>query len=215
MTGLLRKELYGLNSLYAKQLPLVALLYSALSLFTDQDFFIYFGVWVMMFYSLSTLSLDESSGWGRYARTLPVTTAQIVGAKFLVTLIYTGIALVYGMAMGLVRRMIGGEADLAVLAAALLAIGAVSLMMSSLMYPFAFRYGLEKARNGMLVVWMALFAGFYLFGSRLNEAAPLIELLDTIAVYPVLWLAGTLAMTATVMALCFAASCRIYGKKEF
>lgn len=215
MIGLLRKELYGLNSLYQKQLPLVAVLYGVLAVAMNQDFFLYFGVWVMMFYSISNLSLDESCGWGRYAKTLPVTSAQIVGAKFLVTLIYTGIALVYGLALGLIRRMVSGESDLGVLTAGLLAVVMVSLIMSSLMYPFAFRYGLERARNGLLVVWMVVFVGLYLFGSRLNEAVPLIELLDTIEVYPVLWLAGSLAVTGLIMALCFAASCRIYEKKEF
>ena len=137
------------------------------------------------------------------------------GAKFLVTLIYTGIALVYGLALGLIRRMVSGESDLGVLTAGLLAVVMVSLIMSSLMYPFAFRYGLERARNGLLVVWMVVFVGLYLFGSRLNEAVPLIELLDTIEVYPLLWLAGSLAVTGLIMALCFAASCRIYEKKEF
>ena len=79
MRGLLRKELSGLWSLYRKTLPMIAVLYAVLNLVTRNDFFLYFGVWMMLFYSLSGMSLDESCGWGRYARTLPVNDWQVVG----------------------------------------------------------------------------------------------------------------------------------------
>ena len=72
MKGLLRKELSGLWSLYRKTLPMISVLYAVLYVTTKQDFFLYFGVWMMLFYSLSSMSLDESCGCGRYARTLPV-----------------------------------------------------------------------------------------------------------------------------------------------
>ena len=88
MKGLLYKEVASLLGLYKKNLTLVAVIYGALSVMTRNNFFLFFGIWMMGFYSLSNFSLDESSGWGRYARTLPVSDRQIVGAKFLTALVF-------------------------------------------------------------------------------------------------------------------------------
>ncbi len=215
MRGLLRKELSGLWSLYRKTLPMIAVLYAVLNLVTRNDFFLYFGVWMMLFYSLSGMSLDESCGWGRYARTLPVNDWQVVGAKFLVSLIYSGGAVLYGVALGVAQRLISGETGYTDLIGGLLAVLVVSMVMVFLMYPMAFRFGLEKARNGFLVVWVAIFGGFMLFGSRLAEWAPLEDVVQSMVFHPFLWAGGALLAAVAVMALCYVTSVRIYQKKEF
>lgn len=215
MRGLLRKELSGLWSLYRKTLPMLAILYAVLNLATKNDFFLYFGVWMMLFYSLSGMSLDESCGWGRYARTLPVNDWQVVGAKFLVSLIYSGGAALYGAALGVIQRLFTGETGYADLIGGLLAVLVVSMIMVFAMYPVAFRFGLEKARNGFLVVWVALFGGFMLFGSRLAEVLPLEAVVESMAARPLLWAGGALLTAVAVMVLCYIASVLIYQKKEF
>ena len=215
MRGLLRKELSGLWSLYRKTLPMIAVLYAVLNLVTKNDFFLYFGVWMMLFYSLSGMSLDESCGWGRYARTLPVSDWQVVGAKFLVSLVYSGGAVLYCAALGVAQRIITGEKGYADLIGGLLAVLVVSMVMVFLMYPMAFRFGLEKARNGFLVVWVAIFGGGMLFGSKLEQVLPLEAVLRNMAARPLLWAGGALVTALVVMALCYVSSVRIYSKKEF
>ena len=215
MRGLLRKELYGLWSFYRKTLPMIALLYAVLVLTTGNDFFLYFGVWVMMFYSVSTLSLDDSSGWNRYVKTLPVSTVQVVGAKFLASLIYVGFGLVYGTVIGVARRIIAGEGDYAGLVVGLVIVTIIASVMTFAMYPFSFRFGLEKARNGLLVVWVAVFGGIFLFAKQLEAALPLDAVLASMEASPMAWAGGFILGSLAIMVLCFFASCRIYRKKEF
>lgn len=215
MKGLLRKELYGLWSLYRKTLPMIAILYAVLELTTGNDFFLYFGVWVMMFYSVSTLSLDDSSGWNRYVKTLPVSSVQVVGAKFLASILYVGLGLVYGIVLGGARRIISGEGDYAGLVVGLVVVAFLTSVMMFAMYPFSFRFGLEKARNGLLVVWVALFGGIFLFGKQLEAVLPLETVLGSMETHPMLWVGGFIGSALAIMALCFLASCRIYQKKEF
>src|SRR5699024_12207349 len=74
---------YVCSSDLKKNLVLVAVIYGALSVVTRNNFFLFFGIWMMGFYSLSSFSLDAASCWGRYARSLPISDRQIVGAKFL------------------------------------------------------------------------------------------------------------------------------------
>lgn len=215
MKGLLRKELYGLWSLYRKTLPMIAILYAVLELTTGNDFFLYFGVWVMMFYSVSTLSLDDSSGWNRYVKTLPVSSVQVVGAKFLASILYVGLGLVYGIVLGGVRRIISGEGDYAGLVVGLVVVAFLTSVMMFAMYPFSFRFGLEKARNGLLVVWVALFGGFFLFGKQLEAVLPLETVLGSMETHPMLWVGGFIGGALAIMVLCFLASCHIYQNKEF
>lgn len=215
MRGLIRKELSVLWSLYHKTLPMIAILYGVLVIATGNDFFLYFGVWVMMFYSVSTLSLDDVCGWGRYARTLPVSDVQVVTAKFLASLVYMGFGLVYGIALGVARRVIEGGEDYADLIVGLMVVALVAAVMMFAMYPFSFRYGVEKARNGLLVVWVAVFGGFMLFGDQLGKVLPLEAVAAHMEAHPTMWVFGFLIACLAIMALCFAASCHIYRKKEF
>lgn len=88
MKGLFLKDLYGLMGLYKKNLILIALAYGVMGIAGNMPFFFYMSVWLMGSYILSAITLDQQCGWDRYARTLPVSAGQIVGAKFLVGLAF-------------------------------------------------------------------------------------------------------------------------------
>ena len=95
MKGLFLKDLYGLMGLYKKNLILIALVYGLMGIAGNLPFFFYISVWMMGSYILSAITLDQQCGWDRYARTLPVSAGQIVGAKFLVGLAFVAAAGVY------------------------------------------------------------------------------------------------------------------------
>ena len=59
MKGLLYKEVVSLLGMYKKNLALVAVIYGALSVMTRNNFFLFFGIWMMGFYSLSNFSLTR------------------------------------------------------------------------------------------------------------------------------------------------------------
>ena len=128
---------------------------------------------------------------------------------------WVNVAVLYGAALGVIQRLITGEQGYADLVGGLLAVLVVSMVMVFLMYPMAFRFGLEKARNGFLVVWVALFGGFMLFGSRLEEWAPLEDVIQSMVLHPFPWAGGALLTAIAVMALCYVSSVQIYSKKEF
>lgn len=195
---------------------MVTILYVILVFATQNEFFIYFGIWLMLFYSISNLSLDESCGWGRYARTLPVSDVQIIGAKFLVSGCYVAAGLLYGLIIGGIAHLIFEEMGsfLALVIASLVVTLVASLIVFA-MYPFALKFGLEKTRNATFVVWMVVFGGFLLFGEKLNQVLPLDQVGSSILTYPIVWAAGVSAAGILLIVLCFVLSVRIYRKKEF
>lgn len=217
MRGLMAKEMTGLLGLYKKNLLLVGLVYGGLSIMTENSFFLYFGVWMMGFYSLSGYSLDEQSGWGRYARTLPISDFQVVAAKFVAAAAFMGIGTAYALVVGLILRVMDSEfawLDFLIPLGLVVAIAAVCVSLMQLM---AIRFGPDKARNYFLVVFFLLFAVFYLLGSRLGgfpvEEANRFFLWA--AANPLVVAALILLVVAAVLGICLAVSVSLYRKKEF
>ena len=220
MKGLLYKEVASLMGLYKKNLVLVAVIYGALSVVTRNNFFLFFGIWMMGFYSLSSFSLDDASGWGRYARTLPISDKQIVGAKFLAALIFMALALVYALVIGAVCwAMDSSSFAWADFLAGVLLVTAVALLSVGLMFYFAVKFGPEKSRNYFMVAALAVFAVFFLAGQVGLLEAPsegdLAAVLTWMESHMVLVPLAAIALAGLVFFLCYLASCAVYRRKEF
>ena len=220
MKGLLYKEVVSLLGLYRKNLVLVAVIYGALSVMTKNNFFLFFGIWMMGFYSLSSFSLDDTSGWGRYARTLPISDKQIIGAKFLLALVFMTIALVYALAIGAVCWMVDPASfDWADVFGGILLVTAVALLSVGLMFFLAVKFGPDKSRNYFMVLALAVFAIFFLAGQMGLLEAPtegeLAAALAWVGGHMALVVLGALALAVLVFFLCYLASCAVYRRKEF
>ena len=220
MKGLLYKEVVSLLGLYKKNLTLVAVIYGALSVMTRNNFFLFFGIWMMGFYSLSNFSLDESSGWGRYARTLPVSDRQIVGDEFLTALVFMAMALVYAVAVGAVCYLIDSTGfDWMEFFGGILLVTAVAMLSVGLMFYFAVKFSPEKARNYFMIFALAIFAVFFLAGQMGLLEEPTGEDLAAVASWMdshlALVLLGALALAGAVFFLCYLAACAVYRRKEF
>ena len=224
MKGLFLKDIYALMSLYKKNLPTVFVVYFILAFAMELPFFFYMVIWLMGFYSLSAIGLDQSCGWDRYARTLPVSDKQIVGGKFLVGLAFMGVGTLYSLAGGTLAILVrGGEAWEGFFEVNLVMI-AFSLISVGTMIPAAYKWGLEKARNSFFLVYAAVFAGGiflltgdghflkkYLPGGAEAVLAALNGLFENIA----LLAAVSLAVSGAVYALGWKLAENIYAKKEF
>lgn len=219
MKGLIYKDFVTLMGIYKKNLLLVAALYGAMAIAMQNDFFLYFGIWMMGFYGLTAFSLDTQCGWDRYARTLPVRDWQIVAAKFVTGLLFIGMAVVYGLVLGVISRLVNQINDWEALLATIGVITAVVVAAVSVMYFLAVKFSPDKARNYLMVVFIGGFALFYLLHrAGILEDFP-VERFQAFGV----WLDGHLALTvllalaisALVLLVMLAAACAVYRRKEF
>ena len=110
MKGLLYKEWATLTSSYKQTVFFIAFLYGGISILTGQTGMAYALLVVFSILITSTISFDENSHWDIYARTLPVTPAQLVGSKYLFGLC--------GLALGTVCTVL-----IVLLISAMLAVG--------------------------------------------------------------------------------------------
>lgn len=214
MIGLLRRDLYSLRAMYGRNLVLVFVLYAVLSLAADITFLAYFVVWLMSFYTLSTVSLDENAGWDRYVGTLPVTTAQIVGARVLTAALMTALGAAFGLTLGVAACRLHGR-DAGEVLLILPMVTGLALASIGLMLPAAYKWGVEKARNTFLMLFVVVCGGAALLRRSAGFARFLSRLEALLDAHARLLPLAALALGAAALLAGFAISCGIYRKKEF
>ncbi len=217
MIGFLKKDLYMLSRMYRKNLLLVFAIYTVMVLVMHTTFLLYMLIWLMGFYGLSALTLDDSSGWDRYARTLPATAGQIITARFLVELMMIAAGVVLALVVGTLEAL-SQKRELGELFFAVPIITSLALLSMGLILPAAYRWGVDKARNTFLVLFIALFFLPQLlrkYGIPI-ESDMLRRLVRWLEESP-RWLPPLvcLAIGALIFLLGGCLSTRIYRKKEF
>lgn len=214
MKGLLLKDIYILKHIYAKNLALVLVLYTALGLALDMTFFLNILGWMFGFYVVGLLSVDKTSNWDFYAATLPLTKSLLVGEKFVLLLLCTLAGLDYSALMAPFLQWRTGTPVSENLFTALI-VNLFVLLYFGLMMPFVYKFGVEKARTGMLLA-IAAFGGVIMFlGStgRLSDETPLAALAwANENPFPAVCLLAAAAVAVYVV--CWLVSVAIYNKKE-
>lgn len=222
MTGLLRKDQTLLWSSYGKNFILVSALYIIMSCISDSMVFVLYAlVFLGGMYAVSTLSMDEQSQWDTYVRTLPVTPAQIVGSKYLLTLGWCALCFALSAGIALAKAAVLGTlaqtwtANLAGSLSSLL----VVLLYCALTLPLAYKLGATKARSATMVLLTLLMAGFILAGVALNSGnGTLPSMAENLAAINSVQVAGVLALLClgalALFAASWAVSVAIYRRRE-
>lgn len=168
MKALLLKEFY-VASRTCRAFFFVIVVFFGLSFFgrSSQFFFLYPLMMVGMI-PVTLLSYDERDGWDKYSLTLPCTRAQLVSAKYLIGLIFSGVVFLLVELLLAIGLFTGGTFDFLSMSSALLLL---TLLGPSILMPFSFKFGSEKGRIAYYFVLALLFAviaflvgmGFYVY----------------------------------------------------
>ena len=94
MTGMLLKDWYCLWDMLKRTVLLLGVLYPFLAIATDMPYLALMMPFLLAYYSLCSIAMDDKCQWFRYARTLPVPVQAQVGAKYLIAVTSSGIGLV-------------------------------------------------------------------------------------------------------------------------
>ena len=160
MKGLLYKEWATLISSYKQSVFFIAFLYGGISILTGQTGMAYALEVVFAIMITSTIAFDENAHWDVYARTLPVTPAQLVGSKYLLGL--GGLALGAACTVLIVALnnvlppLLVWHAVYKVpaleCAASLLACGGMALLLVALLLPLSYQFNSVKARSWLFLI---------------------------------------------------------------
>ena len=214
MSGLVIKDLLVLRR-SAKTYVVVLAIYGAMTLsgmWTPNFFAAIMAVMVMML-PINAFSWDNYTKWDDFCLALPVSRKQVVGARYWVVTAALGAAFVLSLLMGVALWAVGQLDDplgyLVSVAGAVLG-GSV---MNGVTLPIIYKVGPEKGRVAMFGTFGVIFAAVFLLGKGgvFHGIAQLPEPSRAqLGVGVGMMLAGSLI----ALAVSFAVSCRIYGRKK-
>ena len=220
MLGLLYKDQMTIWSSYRKNFLLIIFLYTAMAFTMDTPFMLFALLFIGGVYTTSTLVFDEQSHWDTYVRTLPVSPRQIVGAKYLLALIWMAGSFVLAEVLLTLCDLYKGQVTenlLYNLTGCLVTLGFV-MAYYALSYILSYKIGAVRARSGVILA-IALIIAIALVGSHALENV-LSSLFYTLPVLDettllVLIAGGSLAMGLVLFMISWCISTAIYAKKEY
>lgn len=214
MKGLVQHDLLQIGSGVKGTFLLVYLVFMAmLSLFGNiGTTFASMMVFISTMFGIAAFSYDEAYHWDCYAAALPVTNRQIVLARYCTQFVMIFVGIAAGMLLGLLSYF-GGHADMTLveLLSMMAGVTLAVLLFTAIMVPLLYRFGAERGRIVMLILFFAMFAAFMAVFS-----------LDEQSVYQLLnrmpWKTVAVSMVAVVLVALVASvecSVRIREKKDF
>lgn len=220
MIGLLCKDQLTIWSGYRKNFILLVLLYSAMAFTMDTPFMLFALLFVGGMYTTSTLVFDEQSHWDAYVRTLPVSSGQIVGAKYLLALVWMGglfvlvefLLTLCDLFKGRLRENLAYN-----LSGCLITLGLV-MAYYALSYLLSYKIGAVRARSGVILA-IALIVAIALVSSKALEgvsasSSSLLPMMDETTVLFLLT-GGSLGIGLVLFGISWKISTLIYTKKEY
>lgn len=217
MKALLYKDFCVLKKVLRLYL-LFFVLYGLMAVFNEDSGFLS-GVLLVMagMLPLTALASDEQGNFGRFGQVLPVSLRAMVGEKYLLGLISMAAGGGVSLLLLMIIELLHGDGFTGeMLDAQLLTVGVLVLacgVLLAVMLPLGFWLGVEKARLAVVggAVVLILLVGFVVEqGSRYFQLES-----GFVQQHFALVALCAVAAVAALLAISFAAACRLYGKREF
>ena len=200
MRALLIKDILNIKA-QGKAILLVLAIWFIISVFNGSgSFFAALSVVYAILLPLTSVTADDKCGFERYAMTMPVTRTVMALSKYVFALACALIMAVIGFAACVIIDSSSVNEALATCASCF----CVAVALVSLLLPLVYKFGPEKARLVMMVVFIA---GFLI----------LVFAFDKLGIEPDLELLmiALPALALVLLAVSAVISVRIYRKKEF
>ncbi len=210
MLGFIKKDLAMIKSNF-KSLIFLVIIYLLLGLYGQMDIsFILPFISVMLI--MSTFNYDNYNKWDAYAATLPNGRINSVRAKYLITIIIIVITTIFVILLEILFDYLMFSAfNYMMIIITTLTTCFATLLLESIMYPFIYKFGIEKAR---IAIFLLIFGISFLFGA-LSSFINLGKLINNLSFLGNWWFLITLIVILFVLYLSYKISLRIYKRKEF
>ena len=221
MKGLLLKEFLILKP-YLRIYAVMLSIYMLLDLTGNASIFASMISAILLILPMSTFSADELARWDKFAAALPGGRRKVVTAKYQVLLVVLAGAFVLSCAVNLAAALFRRDRSTALPELLLVSVVcvAVGLLLNCILFPFLFKYGPQKGRIILIVMFAIFFGVLALIYALIKRRALILPLplpfwqgLPRIS-HAAIGLLVLVLLTA-VLAISYHISCRIYDKKEF
>ena len=218
MKGLLFKDLCNLRQVAKQSLLVLAILAVWCFFIKSTQIFSMMTIVYSMMLLFTVMTYDEWACFDKYALTLPITRSDLVRSRYLLLLLLFLTGIVVGIVgSGLISLLTQGTASwqeqrmgLWEQAVSLLAVACVYLLAFCILLPITFRFGMERARLRLALIFVAAFALFYGVISLVDAGGVAVT---KGMIYRALAVGGALTIAGFLVSYQF--SVRIVKKKEW
>lgn len=203
MTGLILKDIYNLKK-HSKVYLILLVFYFFMGMANDNSAM--FGSMlsiVAAMLPITAMAYDEKNNWDRYALTMPLSRKDMVLSRYILGLIFALVAFIIAMASSL---LLNKDSLLENIAMNLGTLGFV-MLLTAIIFPILFKFGVEKGRILMMIIFMAP-TGIILLLSNYGIQLPDEKTMKTFLYYSPI-------AVIIIFILSLFISISIYNKKEF
>lgn len=203
MIGLLMKDIIALRGFWRIIALMIAVFLVVGYIAGGVDILVSMLMLLCAMMPMNALALDDQCKWNAYACVLPVSRQKTVQARYLLVLLLLAASVVLIGVMGVI---IGFKTPMdwtSILISCVLMVS-LSLAIDAIMLPLMYKFGVEKSRLILMLVFMAGMMGFTMVMGNVDFSA--------ISSVP-LWLG--LPASAALYAVSYFLSAKIYQQKEF
>ncbi len=214
MKGLILKDLYNLKN-NGKSIIFVLVVFSFVSFSQNNiGFLIGYTILLGSMLVINTMSYDNIAKWDKYALTMPVTRRDVVFSKYLVSIISSFMGAAIAIALCFAQEVYKNKLDVMEILVVTGIVLAIDFLFISFILPIVYKFGVEKSRIFILVIFIIPFAIIMVGRSKFAKLklSPLaIQYMNIILQYlPII----LLLITILVMAVSYSISVKVYGNKD-
>lgn len=156
---------------------------------------------------ITTLAYDENCKWDRYALSMPISRKMIVLSKYVFGILLILISMVIVAPLSMMVVTYTREMELKPAIMIVLAVNGIAILFISILLPLLFKFGVEKGRLLMFVIFFIPLAFVYLY-KKINLGLPSKETFELLGYLSPVFLIIIVLISMVI-------SIRIYEKKEF
>lgn len=212
MKGLLLKDLYNMKG-FARQYVIVMLAMAVWGICMKNISFV--SIYMVILggmMSISTMSLDESSGFNKFYLTTPGGANKMVAAKYLFFVLTVATGMLVALLIRETAMLFPWLNTSGFDVGTLFVTGFILASAFSVSFPVIYKYGAEKGRYFYIAAFLVIFAVVYLVNYVAHIPAPE-KILASIP--DAAYVAGIVGIGAVIIFISYLVSIRIVSRKEW
>ncbi len=209
MKGLIKKDLLMMKG--SIKLSMIFLLVFLVIALKEENTLIFIPAFLSTMLFMTTFSYDEYNNWNAYATSLPTGRKNLVRAKYMANLGMLVAVVVIFSILTSTLGFISGNLNLEKLIFSSLGCIFALAIFQAVLYPFIFKFGIEKGRIGILV---GVF-GFTGLVSLLKDKLDIRLSKELLTILENNWLPLATITTIILLTISYLISMKIVNKKEF
>ena len=167
---------------------------------------------MMLILPINCFSYDQMAGWDVFAASSSISRKKTVAARYIVILLMAAISLALSTLFGWCTSLLHPEISLMENVISAVSALTVGLIMVGVMLPIVYKFGVEKSRIAMMLIFLIPFAAILLLGQLATIGTMSLPSIPERTVELAVYLAVPAALL--LYGLSYLLSSSIYSRKE-